>query len=70
MLCRLGHLYGLEKIWALKHYRKEGLPALPFAEPVLELLKSYTCVEDFRTSQVLAGTHSCVGSMAHGVCLE
>jgi len=45
-------LYGLEKIWALKHYRKEDLPALPFAQPVLTLLEQYTCVEDFRTSQV------------------
>eukprot|EP00045_Choanoeca_perplexa_P017458 m.253832 g.253832 ORF g.253832 m.253832 type:complete len:953 (-) comp17545_c1_seq2:2683-5541(-) len=46
-----GHLYGLEKIWALNHYRKEGLPALPFDKRILELLKKYTCVEDFRTSQ-------------------
>ena len=47
-----GHLYGMEKMWALNHYRKEGLPPLPFSSVMSEHLAKFTCIEDFRSNEV------------------
>jgi la-related protein 1 len=43
-----GHLYGMEKMWALNHYRKEG-PPLPFSDTMRRYLQRFTRVEDFRS---------------------